>query len=60
MTEAQKKATDKYFKKNIRQVVIKLNKVTDKDLIEFIDSLENIQGTLKQIIREKINKEGKQ
>lgn len=54
MTEAQKRATDKYFKKNIRQIVIKLNKTTDQDIIQWIDTLENIQGEIKKIIREKI------
>lgn len=54
MTEAHKRAVGKYFKKNIRQVVIKLNKATDKDLIDYIDSLDNIQGTIKNILRKEI------
>lgn len=57
MTEAEKRAVNKYFKKNIRQVVIKLNKATDEDLIEYVDSLDNIQGEIKKIMRARVQKQ---
>lgn len=56
MTEAQKKASIKYEKNNIKRVVLKLNKKSDSDIIEYLDQQENVNGTLKNIIREKIKR----
>ena len=36
MTEAQKKAIAKYEKNNIVRVVVKLNRKTDADLIDYL------------------------
>ena len=57
MTEAQKRAKAKYFKKQYRQVVIKLNKVTDADLIAYVEGLENMQGEVKRLMRARVDKE---
>ncbi len=38
-------------KSNTTQVKLKLNNKTDKDIIEWLNSLENKQGTIKDIIR---------
>lgn len=46
---------EKYQKENIKRVVLKLNKKTDFDIIEWLDRLDNKQGTIKEIIREHIN-----
>ena len=54
VSEAQKKATEKYQKANIRRVVLKLNKNKDQDIISFLDGLKNVQGELKKIIRDRI------
>ena len=54
ITEAQKRATIKYEKSNIKRVVLKLNKKTDADIIEYLDQQKNVNGKLKDIIREKI------
>lgn len=54
MTEAQKKASIKYEKNNIKRVVLKLNKKIDSDIIEYLDQQKSVNGTLKSIIREKI------
>lgn len=42
-------------KQNTTQFKIKLNNNTDKDIIEWLDSLENKQGTIKAMIRKCYN-----
>lgn len=54
MTEAQKKATAKYDKNNTRIYSLKLNINTDKEIIEVLDSIGNVQGFIKGLIREYI------
>lgn len=53
-TEAQKRASLKYQKREVVQVSIKLNRKTDADIIEHLNSLDNVQGYIKQLIRESI------
>ena len=44
-----------YAKKNYRTYCLKLNKVKDKDIIDFLDSCsENITTVFKNLLREKI------
>lgn len=50
-SDAQKKADAIYAKNNVKRVVIKLYKKTDAELIEWIESLDNKQGTIKDILR---------
>lgn len=50
------RAIEKYQKQNIKRVVLKLNKKTDSDIIEYLDQQKNVNGTLKNIIREKIKR----
>ena len=45
-----------YYKRNIRRIVLNLNKETDRDIIEYLGNQTNVQGTLKSLIREKIKK----
>ena len=45
-----------YYKRNIRRIVLNLNKETDRDIIEYLGNQINVQGTLKSLIREKIKK----
>ena len=54
MTEAQRRAIIKYDKNNIKRVVLKLNKKTDTDIIEFLKQQDKVNTYLKKIIREKI------
>ena len=54
ITDAQKRATIKYEKSNIKRVVLKLNKKTDADIIDYLDQQKNVNGKLKDIIRKKI------
>lgn len=53
---SMRKAIDKYDKNNTKQFKMKLNKKTDADIIEFLENQENIQGTLKELIRQEIKK----
>lgn len=53
-TDAVKRATIKYENKNIKRVVLKLNKKTDTDIIEYLEDLDNVNKFLKEIIRKKI------
>lgn len=45
-------ATPQYDRENTRRINLKLNKKTDDDIIRHLESQENIQGYLKQLIRE--------
>lgn len=52
-TEAQKKAQKKYDTANrdkFRMIHLKLNKETDKEIIEKLEAVENIQGYIKNLI----------
>lgn len=50
-TEAQKRAKAKYDQQNTVQLHFKLNKRTDSDVIEWLNSIENKQGYIKELIR---------
>ena len=45
-----------YQKENIQRVVIKLNKKTDADILEYLETKENRQGYLKELIRKDMKK----
>lgn len=47
----------KYQKANIKRVYLTLNKERDKDIIEFLGKQNNVNGTLKSLIRREINGE---
>lgn len=50
------KASLKYHQKAIMQFKLGLNKSTDADIIEKLDSVENKQGYIKELIRADIAK----
>ena len=50
------KYTKKYDAVNTTQIKIKLNRKTDADIIEFLETLENKQGTIKRLIREEVKR----
>lgn len=50
----QSLASMKYDKKNTRDIRLKLNKKTDADILEKLDSVENKQGYIKDLIRKDI------
>lgn len=51
ITEQQKRAQIKYDKTNTRQITFKFNLKTDADILEKLDSVENRQGYIKELIR---------
>lgn len=55
-TDAQMRATMKYEKANIRRYVLKVNKNTEQDIIEFLDGLKSFNGEIKRMIREEMKK----
>lgn len=40
------------------QIPIKLDAVLDRDILEYLNSLDNVQGTIKQLLRDQIRKGG--
>ena len=51
-------ATQEYDKKNTTRVSIKLNNKTDADIIEKLETVENVQGFIKAIIRNEMEGAG--
>lgn len=56
--EAAKRASAKYDKENTVQIILKLNKKTDADILEHFSQLDRSRmGWIKEAIREKMEKE---
>lgn len=55
-TKAQIKAQKKYDAKNTKQFHLKLNRNTDWDVLEKLDSVPSKQGYIKQLIRADLNR----
>lgn len=53
-TQAEKNASLKYAKANVKQVVLALNKKTDIDIIEKLNNVSNKTGYIKELIRNDI------
>jgi hypothetical protein len=51
-------ATAQYDRENTRRINLKLNKKTDDDIIKWLEAKKNIQGYLKQLVREDMKKTG--
>lgn len=56
MADKNYKYTKKYDKENTVNISLKLNINTDADIIEYLKQSENKQGTIKQLIRNEINR----
>lgn len=56
-TEARKKANKRYDDNNTVQFKMKLNKNTDKDILERLDNVESKQAYIKRLIREDMHRE---
>lgn len=56
MADKNYKYTHKYDMNNTVRVQLKLNIKTDADILEYLDSVDNKQGTIKRLIREEIKK----
>lgn len=50
------KYTKKYDENNTTRVQLKLNKNTDADIIAYLNSVDNKQGTIKRLLREEISR----
>ena len=55
-TEAQNRASERYQKANIRRYVLKVNKNTEADIIEFLDAQKSVNGEIKRLIREEMKR----
>lgn len=51
-TEAQKRATMKWNKTHTKMFNMRLNKEKDADILEWLSSLDNKEGTVKALFRE--------
>ena len=56
VSKAQLKAQKKYDAENTKAYYIKLNKKSDADVIEKLDTVDNRQGYIKRLIRDDISK----
>lgn len=60
-SKAQIKASNKYNKENTLTVCLRLNKETDKDIIDYLERLhyggESKQGKIKELIRKQIEED---
>lgn len=59
VTEAKKKANAKYDAAHTRQIVLKLNEKTDKDILQKLDAQKNRQGYIKDLIRRDIKEQSR-
>lgn len=48
-----------YYKENIRLFTMRYNRKTDADVIDFIESLDNVSGYFRDMIRKEIKKKEK-
>ncbi len=46
-----------YEKENLRQIRLKINRKTEPVLLEWVEKQENIQGYIKRLIREDMEKQ---
>lgn len=58
ISEAEYKAAKKYQKEKCRTITMQLNKTLDEDILVWLDSQNNKQGYLKQLIRDDMRVSG--
>ena len=56
MTDAQRQAGARYDAANTKQIKLKLNVRTDADILERLGAADNVQGYIKKLIRQDIQK----
>lgn len=56
ISEAKKKADEKWKKANLRQIKFSFNRTGDKDVLDKLDSVENKTEYVRELIREDIKK----
>lgn len=50
-TKGKTTAQDRYNAKNLRQFMVKINRATEPELLEYLESKDNVQGYIKSLIR---------
>lgn len=55
--KALKDAVAKYDAKNTKQIHLKLNLKTDKDILEKLEQVDSKQGYIKELIRRDLEKQ---
>ena len=55
----ESEATERWQKENIRRVTIKLHKINDVDIIDKLDAQVSMQGYIKRLIKDDVEKNGK-
>lgn len=55
-SEAAKRASIKYDKANTRQIILKLNKRTDADLLEWLDEIQRTGGSKQGMIKKALRR----
>ena len=56
-TEARRRAVKKYDKTHTKQVHLKFNLESDADILNHLEQKENVQGYIKQLIREDMQRD---
>ena len=56
ISEAKKKADEKWKKANLRQIKFSFNRTGDKDVLDKLDSVENKTEYVRELIRDDIKK----
>ena len=58
MKDERIKYLNDYMRENAVRVALSLSRKSDADIIEYLETVENKTGTIKQAIREQMKKEG--
>ena len=58
VSEAKAAAKKRYDAKTAKYISLKLNRNTDDEIIKWLESQQNIQGYLKELIRQDMKKTG--
>lgn len=53
---AHAQASTRYNAANVKQVKLNLNRKTDADIIGYLDGVQNVQGLIKNLLREQMKK----
>lgn len=57
VSKAMKASIAKYDAKNTKQIHLKLNLKTDKDILEKLEQVDSKQGYIKELIRRDLEKQ---
>ena len=58
VSDARKRATNKFIKEKTRRFTLQCHKQTDADIIELLESQENYNGYLKSLLRRELRNTG--